>query len=95
MLSGTPPFYHEDNFELFEMIKKGKYSFDAPAWQHVSDEAKDLIKGLLVVNPNDRLTSEQISAHPWVTGDFKPQAKGLDTLNKMREWNSKRKMQLE
>ena len=21
MLSGTPPFYHEDNFELFELIK--------------------------------------------------------------------------
>lgn len=23
LLSGTPPFFHEDNFELFEMIKDG------------------------------------------------------------------------
>jgi calcium/calmodulin-dependent protein kinase I len=68
MLSGTPPFYHEDNFELFEIIKKGKFTFDAPAWQHVSDEAKDLIKGLLVVDPNERLTAAQIGDHPWVSG---------------------------
>jgi calcium/calmodulin-dependent protein kinase I len=43
LLSGTPPFYHEDHFELFEIIKKGKYDFDAPAWQDVSEEAKNLI----------------------------------------------------
>jgi serine/threonine protein kinase len=33
MLSGAPPFYHEDNFELFELIKQGKYDFDAPIWK--------------------------------------------------------------
>merc|ERR1711957_1124337 len=43
MLSGTPPFYHEDNFELFELIKQGKYDYDAPAWKSISTEAKDLI----------------------------------------------------
>lgn len=37
MLSGTPPFFHEDNFELFEMIKAGDYGFEAPAWSNVSD----------------------------------------------------------
>ena len=25
LLSGTPPFYDDDNFELFEQIKKCKY----------------------------------------------------------------------
>lgn len=47
LLSGTPPFYHEDNFELFEIIKKGTYAFDAPAWKDVSDEGKSMISGLL------------------------------------------------
>jgi calcium/calmodulin-dependent protein kinase I len=36
MLSGTPPFYHEDNFELFELIKQGQFNFDAPAWAQIS-----------------------------------------------------------
>lgn len=30
LLSGSPPFYDEDNFELFEKIKKCQYNFDAP-----------------------------------------------------------------
>ena len=37
LLSGTPPFFHEDNFELFEMIKEGAYSFESPVWEQVSD----------------------------------------------------------
>jgi len=32
MLSGTPPFYDENQFDLFEIIKTGKYDFAAPAW---------------------------------------------------------------
>lgn len=57
LLSGTPPFYHEDNFELFEIIKKGDYDFGAPAWNEVSSEAKDLIKKLLVIDPNQRISA--------------------------------------
>lgn len=51
MLSGTPPFYHTDNFELFELIKTGSYKFDAPAWGSVSKEGKELITRLLQVDP--------------------------------------------
>ena len=68
VLSGTPPFHHEDDFELFEIIKKGKFEFDAPAWANVSAEAKDLIKNLLVVDPRKRFTAKEIKQHPWVTG---------------------------
>jgi hypothetical protein len=58
MLSGTPPFFHEDNFELFEMIKSGDYGFEAPAWGNVSDQAKDFIAGMIKVDPNERMTVE-------------------------------------
>lgn len=58
LLSGMPPFFHEDNFELFELIKGGKYNFDAPVWKLVSDEGKDFIAGLLLVNPDARMTVE-------------------------------------
>lgn len=30
LLSGSPPFYDEDNFELFEKIKKCEYSLSTP-----------------------------------------------------------------
>jgi calcium/calmodulin-dependent protein kinase I len=55
LMCGCPPFYHEDNFELFEIIKSGKYDFDAPAWENVSEEAKDFLSKLLVIDPNVRM----------------------------------------
>ena len=32
LLSGEPPFYDEDNFELYEKIKKCDYNFNNPIW---------------------------------------------------------------
>lgn len=43
MLSGTPPFYEEDNFALFEKIKACDYAFDVETWDNISKEAKDFI----------------------------------------------------
>jgi calcium-dependent protein kinase len=91
MLSGTPPFYHEDNFELFEIIKKGKFDFDAPAWKMISNEAKDLIRRLLVTDPDKRITADEIRIHPWIDGTKEVSKKNLGTLENMRNWNSTRK----
>merc|ERR1719469_850989 len=91
MLSGTPPFFDDNQFELFEIIKTGKYSFDAPAWADVSEEAKNLIKGLLVVNPDHRMTKEQIKYDPWIRGDFAKSSKKLNILESMRTWNVSRR----
>ena len=90
LLSGTPPFYDEDNFALFEKIKSGQFSFTAPSWQSISSEAKDFISKLLVVDPNARLQGEQIMNHPWILGQSTAQATDPDILNKMRNWNSGR-----
>jgi len=40
------------------MIKQGKFDFPSPYWDDVSDQAKDLIKQLLVVEPKNRMTAE-------------------------------------
>jgi len=56
MLSGTPPFYEEDNFALFEQIKSCRYDFDVETWDFVSKEAKDFVSKILVTNPKKRMT---------------------------------------
>jgi calcium/calmodulin-dependent protein kinase I len=70
LLCGFPPFYSESgsNFELFEQIKAGAYEFPSPYWDHVSGEAKSLVKMLLTVDPAHRLTAKQLLVHPWVQG---------------------------
>lgn len=71
LLSGMPPFYHEDNFELFEKIKKCDYSFKASVWKGVSNEAKDLISKLLTLEPAERLKGEAVMKHPWISRGYK------------------------
>lgn len=66
LLSGTPPFYEEDNFAMFEQIKACKYDFAAETWQNVSKEAKDFIAGILVADPTKRLSTAQMMDHPWM-----------------------------
>lgn len=57
-LCGFPPFYDDDNIALFEKIKKGQYEFPSPSWDHISNEAKEIIMNLLVVDPSKRMTAE-------------------------------------
>jgi len=70
MLSGSPPFFEDDKEGLFDKIKKGKYDFKDDAWQTVSDEAKDFISGLLLVDPTQRMNCYQMLEHPWMTSEI-------------------------
>ena len=72
LLSGTVPFWDEDNFKLFEKIKACRYDFSASTWDKVSPEAKDFVKKILVADPKKRLTAEQMMDHPWMNMDLKP-----------------------
>jgi len=92
LLSGEPPFYHEDNFELFELIKKCEYDLSKPVWQGVSKEAKDLIKRILVADPAKRISATEIQSHPWITGTAVVE-KPLNVLEAMRNWDTKRKIE--
>ena len=69
LLSGQPPFYHDDNFELFEQIKKCEFDLTTEEWKGVSSDAKDFIKKILVADPAKRITSSGIKNHPWITGN--------------------------
>ena len=69
LLAGYPPFHDEDQKRLFRKIKAGVYEFHAEYWGGVSAEAKDLIRGLLTVDPNQRFTAAQALQHPWMLSD--------------------------
>lgn len=37
LLGGYPPFWSESEPALFDQIRRGRYSFDDPVWDVVSD----------------------------------------------------------
>ena len=55
---------------LFKSIQQGVYSFPDPDWAKISVDAKDLIQHLLVKNPYQRYTTEQVLHHPWLSRDL-------------------------
>jgi calcium/calmodulin-dependent protein kinase I len=68
LLCGYPPFYDENDANLFEQIKKAEYEFDAPYWDEISDSAKDFISHLMEKSPIKRYTCEECLDHPWISG---------------------------
>lgn len=53
--------------QLWSNICKGVFTFDDPAWEGISEGAKDLIRHLIVVDPEKRYGTEELLRHPWVT----------------------------
>lgn len=47
------------------MTLQGPLEFDLPVWDTVSDEAKELITGLLLKEANKRYTLDRVLAHSW------------------------------
>mmetsp|Transcript_15067 Transcript_15067/g.27759 ORF Transcript_15067/g.27759 Transcript_15067/m.27759 type:complete len:343 (+) Transcript_15067:43-1071(+) len=84
LLCGYPPFYDDNQAVLFKKIKKGDYQLDPDFWAGVSEHAKDLVRGLLVVDPVSRFTVEDVLQHPWIRegGVEKDITPALDNLRK-------------
>jgi len=94
LLCGFSPFLSADQTGLFEKIMKAEYDFPDPEWTHISDNAKDFIRKLLVKNRADRYTATQCLQHPWLNGG--ENATGTDLANgqisdKMKNYNDNRR----
>ncbi|XP_076468755.1 MAP kinase-activated protein kinase 2-like [Babylonia areolata] len=70
LLCGYPPFYSNHGAAISPGMKKrirnGQYEFPKPEWSSVSQEAKDLIRGLLNTDPDQRLSIKQVLGNKWV-----------------------------
>ncbi len=81
LLCGYPPFYGHCGADcgwergeacqscqdlLFTSIQEGRYDFPEREWGAISQEAKDLIRGLLVKEAPRRLSAQAVLDHPWV-----------------------------
>ncbi|XP_065830051.1 calcium/calmodulin-dependent protein kinase type 1-like [Oscarella lobularis] len=69
LLCGYPPFYHENDADLFAQILKGDYEFDTPYWDNISESAKDFITHLMEMDARKRFTCNEALAHPWISGN--------------------------
>jgi len=66
LLGGDLPFAGRSQKQLFRNIVMGNYEFQEEGWAHVSEQAIDLVKKLLVTDPSKRLSSREAMASPWM-----------------------------
>lgn len=79
---GFPPFIGENDEIIFEKIKKGEFEIDnLKEFSSISDDAKDLLRNLLVVDPEKRITAEMALSHNFFKQLKQRKASNLEHLN--------------
>ncbi|XP_067139715.1 peripheral plasma membrane protein CASK-like isoform X3 [Centruroides vittatus] len=65
LLSGNLPFLGNKE-QLHESICSGRLNMSSLAWQYIKEFAKDLVRRMLVLDPFERITVDEILKHPWI-----------------------------
>uniref|UniRef100_A0A0M3HQT6 Protein kinase domain-containing protein n=1 Tax=Ascaris lumbricoides TaxID=6252 RepID=A0A0M3HQT6_ASCLU len=75
LLSGISPFLGDNDTETIRNVMHAKYSLDVSELSPITDEAKDFIAKLLVLDPRKRLTVDEALNHRWLAVPFLGEAK--------------------
>ena len=65
LLCGSPPFYGKNEKEIFSKILEGNFTFKHKIWNKISYEGKNLVKKLLELNPDKRLSAKEALEDDW------------------------------
>ena len=66
LLSGRPPFAGATERQVFDAVLCGEYDLESHPWTHISAAAKEVVRGLLTVNPKKRWTADKVLAYRWL-----------------------------
>uniref|UniRef100_A0A3Q4BRT1 Protein kinase domain-containing protein n=1 Tax=Mola mola TaxID=94237 RepID=A0A3Q4BRT1_MOLML len=67
LLSGLCPFLGDDDNETLNNILGCKWNFNEPEFADTSEEAKDFISRLLILNKGWRMGASEALRHPWLS----------------------------
>ncbi|CAM9811788.1 unnamed protein product [Scytosiphon promiscuus] len=95
LLAGYPPFEDRDQRKMFRAIKMGHFRFHDKYWSEVSEGAKDLIRKLLTVDPDKRITASEACEHSWLSKAARPSLSDNNLsagLEQLKKFNALRKL---
>lgn len=67
LLVGALPFDDDNLKQLLEKIKKGHFTIPS----YVPQECQELLRKMIEIDPNKRLSLEEVNKHPWVLAGAK------------------------
>ncbi len=85
-----PPFWGNTEAEIYARIKKGMYRFHGEEWNKRSDDVKDLVRNLLHLNADERITVKEALNHPWIVYEGEPNlpASSPRIIQLLRRWSA-------
>lgn len=66
LLSGKFPFGGKNESEYYQRVLTKEAYFPSEEWSSVSEDAKNLVRGMLSKDPTKRLTADECLTHPWL-----------------------------
>lgn len=69
LLSGMPPFWGKTKSQIFRAVRAADLRFPSNPWDHITESAKQLVRGMLCTDPAQRLTAQQVLDHSWMKDD--------------------------
>jgi len=79
LLSGRAPFDGNNDEEILEKIKKGNYKLTGDKWDNIDKNSKDLIKKLLEMDPEKRISAQEALNHPFFEAFVQKRRKSVPT----------------
>ena len=97
MLCGKQPFEGDNDDEIYEKIRLCKIDFNDEEWDNISNDAKDLIKKLLIKDAKKRYSAREALAHPWIVKNKNrvkiDNKKFAEIVKNLRNYSAKLKLQ--
>ena len=97
LLCGYAPFYGEKDEDIYQQVLKGEYDFPKEEWDHVSEEAKKLVKKMIEKDPTIRISALEALQDDWfkINKDKKRGDKILakNVLNNMKKFKKNKKFE--
>jgi len=92
MLGGYYPFRAKKEADILKKIRYGEFKFHSKYWKGISDDAKDMVKQMLEVNPDERITAADALSSPWIHSEEKLTADLSNNMTELSEELGKRSL---
>ena len=98
MLVGEPLFPGRNDVEIVRNVKVGIYDLNIPPLMALTADARDLLKRMLQMDPDKRISAEQALCHKWFSNHIKDdteqdQQAVVNSLIALQRYNNQQKLQ--
>jgi len=98
LLCGTPPFSGTDTVAVLDSVRRARPTFDKKEWKSITKDAKEMLKAMLIRDPNLRPSASDALQNTWlsnkaqdnadhseITMDVMGSLKSFSVMNKLKK----------